>query len=203
MSSAAFPGAVRDACAPPRSPSFGVSHTPAAKADSTATAGLVLAAQAGDRAAFGALYESHARLVHGVLLANADRGDVQDLVQDVFLTALQQLPSLRDANAFGGWLIAIARNRARMHHRGTRPTELLSEEMPGSEKAESRVETAEILRALQTLPERYREPLTLRLVEEMSGEEISRFTGLTHGTVRVYLHHGLKLLRDKLGGRDG
>ena len=180
-----------------------MSHPPGGPAALTAdTARLVLAAQAGDRSAFGALYESHARLVHGVLLANVERDDVQDLVQDVFLTVLQQIHSLRDANAFGGWLMTVARNRARMHHRGTRPTAPLSEDIAGTTSAESMLETAEVLRALQSLPDRYREPLTLRLVEEMSGEEIARFTGLTHGTVRVYLHQGMKLLRDKLRGTD-
>ena len=179
-----------------------MSHSPAGLAGSTDTAQLVLAAQAGDRSAFGALYESHARLVHGLLLANAERDDVQDLVQDVFLTVLQQLHTLRDAHAFAGWLMTITRNRARMHHRGARPTAPLPEDIPGSASAESRLETSEVLHALQSLPDRYREPLTLRLVEGMGGEDIARLTGLTHGTVRVYLHQGLKLLRDKLGGND-
>jgi DNA-directed RNA polymerase specialized sigma24 family protein len=33
----------------------------------------------------------------------------------------------------------------------------------------------------------------------MGGEEIARQMGLTHGTVRVYLHHGMRLLRERLG----
>jgi RNA polymerase sigma-70 factor, ECF subfamily len=166
---------------------------------SPTTAALVQAAGAGDRVAFGVLYERHARLVHGVLLANAERDDVQDLVQDVFLAAMRQLHSLRDPSAFAGWIATIARNQARMHHRASRPTTELSVDVADHrQQADAGLDTADVIRALRSLPERYREPLTLRLVEEMSGEEIAAHTGLSHGTVRVYLHHGMKLLREML-----
>ena len=174
-------------------------------AGSADTAALVRAAREGDRVAFGTLYERYARLVHGLLLASAERDDVQDLVQDVFFRALRQLHTLRDGAAFGGWLSTIARNAARMHHRARRRTVPLTDEIPGPAEPErgGALGTADVLRALQALPERYREPLVLRLVEDMSGEEIARQTGLSHGTVRVYLHHGMRLLRERLGGGEG
>jgi RNA polymerase sigma-70 factor (ECF subfamily) len=164
------------------------------------TAALVRAAQGGDRAAFGVLYERFARLVHGVLLGGAQRDDVPDLLQEVFLRALRQLHTLREPAAFGGWIATMARNEARMHHRSTRPTEELSDQVAAPVPATSGApEMDDVLRALRALPERYREPLTLRLVEQMGGEEIARTLGLTHGTVRVYLHHGIRLLREQLG----
>jgi DNA-directed RNA polymerase specialized sigma24 family protein len=52
----------------------------------------------------------YARMVHGILLARVPHGEVDDLVQDVFLAALRQLSALRDDGAFGGWLGMIARN---------------------------------------------------------------------------------------------
>jgi RNA polymerase sigma-70 factor (ECF subfamily) len=165
------------------------------------SAPLVRAACAGDRLAFGALYDRYARLVHGVLLAHADRDDVDDLLQDVFLRALRRLHTLRDHSAFGGWIAAMARNEARMHHRGTRRMVDLSDQLPAAPVPQPTLGTTDVMRALRALPERYREPLTLRLVEEMSGEEIARLTGLTHGTVRVYLHHGFRLLREQLRDR--
>ena len=54
-------------------------------------AALVGAARDGDRAAFGRLYDRYARMVHGVLLAKVPLGDVEDLVQDVFILALRRL----------------------------------------------------------------------------------------------------------------
>ncbi len=169
-------------------------------ASSADAAALVRAARDGDRAAFGLLYERYARLVHGVLLASADRDDVQDLVQDVFFRALQQLHTLREPAAFGGWIATLARNEARMHHRSARQTVELSDQLanPPAEQSAAALEMQDVLRALRALPERYREPLTLRLVEQMGGEEIADTLGLTHGTVRVYLHHGIRLLREQL-----
>ena len=51
-------------------------------------------------------------MVHGILLARVPAGDAEDLVQDVFMSAMRQLRGLRTAAAFRGWLAAIARNRA-------------------------------------------------------------------------------------------
>ena len=164
------------------------------------TAALVSAARDGDRVAFGALYERYARLVHGVLLASADHDDVQDLVQEVFFRALRQLHTLREPEAFGAWMATLARNEARMHHRSAKPTVELSDQLPGptAEPFVGALAMQDVLRALRALPERYREPLTLRLVAQMGGEEIAEKLGLTHGTVRVYLHHGIRLLREQL-----
>ena len=56
---------------------------------------LVIAARAGDRSAFGQLYERHVRMVHGVVLARVPHRDVDDIVHDVFLAAFERLASLR------------------------------------------------------------------------------------------------------------
>ena len=91
-----------------------------------------------------------------------------------------------------------------MHHRAAKPTEELSDQVPGPtpDVATAALKMDDVLQALRALPERYREPLTLRLVEQMGGEEIARTLSLTHGTVRVYLHHGIRLLREQLGERN-
>ena len=55
-----------------------------------------------------------------------------------------------------------------------------------------------ILDCITRLPEAYREPLVLRLVEGLTGPEIAARTGLTHGSVRVNLTRGMTLLRPLL-----
>ena len=162
------------------------------------TESLVESARRGDRVAFGRLYALHARMVHGVLLARVRRTEVDDLVQDVFLVALRRLDSLREASSFGPWLAMIARNRAKDHYRTSRPTVELSAELPGARHPEGDAMT--VLAAIRELPEAYREPLVLRLVEGMTGPEIAERTGLTAGSVRVNLHRGMTMLREKLGG---
>lgn len=160
-------------------------------------AALVSAASDGDRAAFGRLYEKYARMVHGILLARVSHSDVDDLVQDVFLMAMRRLGSLRDGEAFGGWLAVIARNRARDHHRRAQPTGVLDDQAVAADPR--RAEALEALAVVCSLPDAYRETLILRLVEGMTGPEIAARCGLTPGSVRVNLHRGMKLLRAKLG----
>ncbi len=167
-------------------------------------AALVLAARAGDREAFGTLYERFARMVHGVLLARVPRGQVEDLVQDVFLAALARLGTLRDPARFGGWLAMIARNRATDFHRRRRATvELVDDVDAVASTVEAEAEALAVLARLRTLPEAYRETLVLRLVEGMTGPEIAARTGMTEGSVRVNLHRGMKLLRARLGVGGG
>jgi RNA polymerase sigma-70 factor, ECF subfamily len=158
----------------------------------------IRAAAAGDREAFGRLYGDYFRMVHAILLGRVPRRDVDDLVQDVFLAAFTRLKTLREPTAFGGWIATIARNRATDHLRQSRESIELPNELPGGDPIEA--ETIAALDAIRRLPDAYRDTLLMRLVEGMSGDEIAARTGMTSGSVRVNLHRGMALLREKLGG---
>jgi RNA polymerase sigma-70 factor (ECF subfamily) len=173
-------------------PAVGEEQTPSLEAR------LVAAARDGDRTAFGRLYDRFFPMVHGLLLARVPREHVDDLVQDTFLHAMRRLGSLRNPEAFGPWLAAIARNRARDHYRRGDDTVELPEDVAGARHPEGAAMT--VLAAIRRLPEAYRETLVLRLVEGMTGPEIAERTGLTPGSVRVNLHRGLQMLREALGG---
>ncbi|MGH1344162.1 MAG: RNA polymerase sigma factor [Nannocystales bacterium] len=158
----------------------------------------VRAAQRGDRRAFGVLYEQMAPVVHGLLLSRVQTFEVSDLVQDVFARALGRLASLHDPAAFPGWLCSIARNTAIDHLRREPPRPVHPRQTPyalASHVADAR----RVLESIRALPEAYREPLVLRLVEGLSGPEIATKTGLTPGSVRVNLSRGMKRLRESLG----
>jgi len=157
---------------------------------------LVRDAQRGNRAAFADLYQRFARMVHGIVLARTVRTDVDDVVQDVFVTALERLGDLREPAAFGGWLASIARHRATDHHRRMPMTQELSDNV--ATRDPDHLEAREVLDTVRSLPDAYRETLILRLVEGMTGAEIADRTGLTAASVRVNLHRGMKLLREKL-----
>ncbi len=159
---------------------------------------LVRAARDGDRSAFAELYRQYTRMVHGVVLARVSYADAEDLVQDVFLTALRRLDALREPAAFPGWLATIARNRAADHLR-RQPRDAPLAEADGI-SGDDRSAPLAIIAVIRSLPECYSEPLVLRLVEGMTGPEIAARTGLTHGSVRVNLHRGMKLLRAALEG---
>jgi RNA polymerase sigma-70 factor (ECF subfamily) len=173
-----------------------------AQASAPPEAALVERARGGDADAFARLYESYAPLVHGILLARVPYDEVRDLVQDVFLVAFRKLGSLRDGSRFGPWVAMIARNRAMDFYRRARATEELHENLAQGGGAQA--EAAEVLEIIRRLPEAYRETLVLRLVEGMTGPEIAARTGLQPASVRVNLHRGMKMLREKLGmkGRE-
>lgn len=169
---------------------------------------LVRAAQRGGRAAFGLLYARYSRMVHGILLARVPFSAVDDLVQDVFLQALPRLSSLHEVSRFPGWLASIARNRATDFHRRAKPDQGFDEESTSAQvessspstrhSSHASAEAHAVLDAIRSLPDAYREPLILRLVEGMTGPEIAARTGLTHGSVRVNLHRGMQQLREIL-----
>src|SRR4051794_31085988 len=159
---------------------------------------LIAAAVQGDRGAFGELYSRYARMVHGILLARVPAGDAEDLVQDVFMSAMRQLRVLRTAAAFRGWLAAIARNRAIDYFRASKQRADFDERTLREHGVAADQEGFEILELIKRLPEAYRETLILRLVEGMTGPEIAARTGLTPESVRVNLCRGMKMLRELL-----
>lgn len=168
-------------------------------ASATGDAEVVARARSGDSDAFARLHRSYAPMVHGILLSRVPRGEVNDLAQDVFVLALERIRSLRDDNAFGGWLAMIARNRATDYHRQKRDDVELLDDTAHDPSSHNDSEAAHVLLLVKSLPEAYRETLVLRLVEGMTGPEIAERTGLTPGSVRVNLHRGMQMLKEKLG----
>jgi RNA polymerase sigma-70 factor (ECF subfamily) len=158
-------------------------------------AALAAAARKGDRSAFGRLHERYSRMVHAILLARVPPAEADDLVQEVFLSALEHVGGLHEVDTFGAWLGQIARNRARDWHRTKRDTTELADVGAAPPPV---LEAREALDAIRTLPEAYAETLLMRLVEGMTGPEIAERTGLTADSVRVNLHRGMKQLREKL-----
>ena len=104
--------------------------------------------------------------------------DAEDQVQEVFLIAWKKLSQLDDAAVFGSWLSAIARNRATYCWRRRCPTEPLEEALADEHHADGSevTEANNVLNAIHTLPEAYRETLVMRLCEGMTGPEIAEVT---------------------------
>jgi RNA polymerase sigma-70 factor (ECF subfamily) len=165
---------------------------------------LVVAVQGGNRAAFGGLYERFHRVVHAVALARVPACDAGDVVQEVFADVWIKIVRLREPAAFPGWILTMARNRATDAARRRRPTDVAADlAVELAVGPPPRVEAAAALRAIRELPDTYRESLIMRLVEGLTGPEIAEHTGMTPDSVRVHLHRGMKLLRERLGGEGG
>src|SRR5260370_28138889 len=99
-------------------------------------------------------------MVHGILLGRVPVGDVEDLVQEVFVAARRQVHTLRDVTCFGGWLATVTRNRANDYHRRSVEVVELTEEAQVGGKRENFGDDGEaILAAIGSLPEAYCETL--------------------------------------------
>lgn len=168
----------------------------APKAMASAEERLVERILAGDNEAFAELYRKFAPMVHGIALSRVGHPEADDVVQEVFISVHKSLKTLRDRSSVGPWLARIARNRAENIRRSARPSAELSEDMA---RAAGGHETYEILAAIRSMPDAYRETLVLRLIEGMTGPEIAAAAGTSHESVRVNLHRGMKILRAKLG----
>jgi RNA polymerase sigma factor (sigma-70 family) len=82
-------------------------------------AALVAAARAGDRRALDELTATYLPLVYTIVRRGLDgHPDVDDVVQEVMLRALRQLPQLRTPTTFRAWLAAIATSQVSTHLRG-------------------------------------------------------------------------------------
>src|SRR5262249_39991967 len=154
--------------------------------------------QRGDQSAFGQLYRRYAGMVHAIALSRLPPDDIADAVQETFFRALRRLSTLRQADAFETRVGAIAPHPGRDAARTpTLPTGEAEEPLRHATQ-EQHVEARAALKVIRSLPKAYRETVAMRVVKGMTGPEIAHCTGLSAGSVRVNLHRGMKLLRQRL-----
>lgn len=182
---------------------------------SATTAGVVTtdshawirAAQAGSREAFGALVDIYgARILNYLHQLTGNRHDAEDLTQDTFLKAHRCLGTVRNPDAFAGWLFTIARRTALNHFRAARFTEELPEEIPlhgvdPASLAAERDDHDDLWNVARTLKREYFEVLWLRYAEGLSIQETARVLRRTSLHIRVRLHRARLLLARRLEGR--
>jgi RNA polymerase sigma-70 factor (ECF subfamily) len=179
--------------------------TRAATATTSADDVLVRRARTGDAAAFGVLVDTRIdrcyRLAWSILSNDADAADA---TQDALLAAWRQLPRLRDASAFDGWLNRIVANAAlmarrhRLRLREVAVAPIQSADMPHEPEPapDLRARTAfddvvdndAIGRGFDRMRPQDRMILVLHHVEERPIAEIARSLGIPVGTVKSRLH---------------
>ena len=178
---------------------------------------LVHAAKAGDVSAFESLVKKYDRNVFRI--ANHithNREDAEDVVQDAFLKAYENLEQFQGQSKFYTWLVRIAVNEALMKLRKRRPerTVSLDEDVktdddslprevadwsPNPEQQYSQAELKDILtRTIQGLPQGFRTVFVLRDVEGLSTEETAEALDLSIPAVKSRLLRARLQLRDRL-----
>lgn len=160
-------------------------------------AGFVRAAAAGDEIAFRRLVEPLLPVaLRSATIMLGSEADAADCVQESMLTAWQQLPKLRDPDAFAAWFRRIVINAT--HARGRSRRDVVTLDLtvaaPAGEIDRS-VEKRDLERAFRTLDLTDRSALTLRFFWRLSTAEAADLLGVPEGTVKSRLHHALQRLR--------
>jgi len=140
----------------------------------------------------------------------ADRRYAEELTQDAFVRAWQNLRSFRGRSRFSTWLHRIAVNvvieAMRTEKRGRerylsvwRGGTRNGRALPAAHGPEGQVDARiDLERAIATLPPGARTVLVLRDIEGLKYEEVAEATGLALGTVKAQLYRARRLLRDRL-----
>ncbi len=165
---------------------------------------LMMAAQGGSNTAYAAFLHRSSAHVRAYLRRrlSAYPDDVEDLVQETLLALHNQRHTYRPAQRLTPWLYAIARYKlvdSLRAHSPRRAIEVSLEDdaadsaffAPDSAAAESR---RDLLKLLDTLPERMRRPILLVKLEGQSVAEAARALGMSESAVKVGIHRGLKTL---------
>ena len=170
-------------------------------------------AQKGDEQAFKEILEYYTPMVAGYFTGKAPQSNIEDLAQEVFLSAFQNIRALRSYENLGPWLLGIARHKLHdFYQRDERDRKIKNNLNAGAANdprpaharlaAQQKIQAHQIndalRQALGELKEKYRVILYLRLYEEQSYVEIARQLGLRGGTVRIRARRGLAQLRKKL-----
>lgn len=173
--------------------------------------GLVRRAAAGDPEAFRALFVRHksdvSRLVYRMLNAP---GDLEDVVQEVFVQVFRSLKDFRGQSKFSTWLHRVTVNVVLMHRRSARSRPVLAEELPGELVADTgqtlpdeEVDRRERMRAFQRLLSRLADKkrivFVLHELEGMSPAEIADVVGAPVLTVRTRLFYARRELEAMFG----
>jgi RNA polymerase sigma-70 factor (ECF subfamily) len=168
-----------------------------------ATPGYVARAQSGDPRAFQELYVLHRRDVHRLVTRMlGPRGDVDDVVQEVFIQVFRSILSFRGDARFSTWLHRVAVNVALMHLRAGRSRPQLGRELPTeqptAEEASPRDQAARnerlraLYRILDTLSEKKRAVFVLHDLEGVPAGQIAKLVEAPVLTVRTRLFYARK-----------
>lgn len=171
---------------------------------------LIEAAQNGDQKAFGLLVREHQkRLFRYIYSLTKSFDTAEDIVQDAFVKAWENLKSFRTEYAFYPWLSRIARNLtynhiARMEKQeslddlGESGFDLEATDLGPLDKMLNNEAQQKYWQAVMALPTQYRSVFVLRHFEDMDYAEISSYLKIPPGTVDSRLYRARRMLMEAL-----
>lgn len=170
---------------------------------------LVSRAQAGDEAAFAALFEKYKRSVYSLCLRmTRASADAEDLTQDVFLLLFRKITLFRGESAFSTWLYRLVVNAvlARLRKQSARNVSLEQETYPDGNTVQAGIgapdprlrhylDRLNLERAIANLPPSYRVVFALYVVHGYQHSEIAKLMNCSVGNSKAQLHKARRKLR--------
>jgi RNA polymerase sigma-70 factor (ECF subfamily) len=164
-------------------------------------------------AKFQKLIRRHIQYLYNVALRyTANRYDAEEIVQETLLVAFRKFGQLKDEAKIKGWLFTILRNiylksvknnkfSSSEYDDGRDYLDVLEtavEQIDLQAAYEKKVETEQVQALLSKLPEKYKSPLILYYMEDMSYQQIGDTLGLPIGTVMSRLSRGKQVLKKEI-----
>lgn len=170
---------------------------------------LIQAAQRGDQGAFDILYDRYLPMVYNRVRFTVPESDVEDVTQEIFIGVLRSLRGFKGDARFSTWLRTLVNRRVADYYRSRNPAETelgtdLSEADPVVTGLYVSANTGAIddkimlRRALNALPEAYREVLVLRFVEGLQFNEIAEERGQSLEATKSLFRRAVAALRKQI-----
>lgn len=175
---------------------------------------LIERSREGDSSCFKVVYEAYVkRIFNFVLRLVATREDAEDIVQETFIIAFNQIRELKDAERFESWIYRIARNEVYQRFRRKKTDEVsIDDEDSGLQHSLAlegqeadpleqvlQTELGKVIdRVINTLPFKLREVFILSVLNQLSYEEISQVVGRSLLSIKTDIHRARVLAREHL-----
>jgi len=174
---------------------------------------LVCAAQRRDKEALQRLLTRNWPWLKGLVYSIlGDAGEVDDVLQDICVRVIAKIDSLREPERFRPWLAILAKRQALRHRqRKARRPGPLSEELAGLqpdekaqqlfEKIEQKEQCRQIMQAVQSLPEKYRQVFMLAYAGDLTYANIAEILDIPITTVQIRLVRARRMVYDRVSGK--
>ena len=169
---------------------------------------LVKRFQNGEEQAFDELVRKHYPTTLNLLVCLAgNRMDADDLCQETFIRAYRSLRKFKAKSQFSTWLYRIAVNVANTHHRKEKTRQFLSfghdpEAIAAADPIEPRKLDPEMWDAINSLPQKQKMVLTLRIFQELPFKVVASILNMSENSAKVNYHHAIQRLKESLGEKE-
>jgi len=160
---------------------------------------LIEAAQSGECGAIERLLETCRPDLRRYAALNCRASDVEDAVQESLLVLHRHVGALRSVASFAGWMFRVVQRQCLRMARQNPHTQTALDEVELLPAPRQEIDLRlDLARAIQSLPDIYRDVIVLRDFSELSVAEISAHLGLLPATVKTRIHRGRQMIREHL-----